>query len=90
MSESKLQKWSKELAEVLETRNVKKLIVFMNKWTKEGMYDEITVENFKKAPKRVQLGSMCKMIVHRTDVSFDTKLWAMQKLGELDMSPEII
>ena len=89
MSESKLQKWSKELAEVLETRNVKKLIAFMEKWTKEGFYDETTLENFKKAPKRVQLGSMCKMIVHCTAISFDTKLWAMQKLGELDMSPEI-
>lgn len=90
MSESKLQRWDRELTEVLETRNVKKLSAFMEKWVKEGCYDEITVENFKKAPKRVQLGSMCKMIVNHPPISFDTKLWAMQKLGELDMSPEII
>ena len=90
MSESKLQKWSKELTEVLETRKVKKLIAFMEKWTKEGLYDEITVERFKKEPKNVQLSTMCKMMVCCLDVSYDTKLWAMQKLGELDMSPEII
>lgn len=90
MSESKLQKWDRELAEVLETRNVKKLIVFMKKWIKEGLYDEITVERFKKEPKNVQLGSMCKMIVHCDDVSYGTKLWAKQKLEELGMSPEII
>ena len=53
MSESKLQKWSKELTEVLETRKVKKLIAFMEKWTKEGLYDEITVERFKKEPKNL-------------------------------------
>lgn len=81
--------WVVERDNALETRNVDELIKFMEKWEEKGLYNSHTVEEFKKAPEQVKIGTMCKMIMNCTKISRKTKKWAKEKLDEMGWSYEI-
>lgn len=84
-----LEVWVIERDNALETRDVNKLIEFMEKWTEKGLYQEKKLEQFKNADDVVKVGTMCKMIMNCTRISKGTKKWAKEKLDELGWSYEI-
>lgn len=83
-----LKVWVIERDNALETRDVNKLIEFMEKWTEKGLYDKKIYEQFKNATPQVQLGTMCKMIMSCIRVSKETKEWAKNELDKMGWSYE--
>ena len=63
MSKS-IEVWVIERDKALETRDVNKLIEYLEKWTEKGLYEKEMLEQFKNADDKVKLGSMCKMIMN--------------------------
>lgn len=88
--DKKRVKWLKECNEVLEKRSVTELIKFMEKWEKEKLYDSSYVERFKKASPRDQLFALCKTIYFTTNISRETKEWALKTLLEIMSSKELL
>lgn len=88
--DKKRVKWLKECNEVLEKRSVTELIKFMEKWEKEELYDSSYVERFKKASPRDQLFALCKTIYFTTNISRETKEWALKTLLEIGSSKELL
>ncbi|MBP3713377.1 MAG: hypothetical protein J6I69_02270 [Bacilli bacterium] len=84
-----IKKWVKERNEVLEKRSVAEVIKFMEKWEKEGFYNKLLNERFKKASPQVQLMTLCKAICNTTSISKETREWALKTLYDLGSSPEI-
>jgi hypothetical protein len=89
-TDKKIVKWIKELDKTLEKRSVAELIKFMEKWEKEKLYDNSYVERFKKASPRDQLFALCKTIYFSTDISRETKEWALETLLAIMSSKELL
>ena len=73
----------KELGEVLETCNTKKLIKFIEKWEKQGAINIGSTEAIRKKEIKYQQGIMAKMIMGRTDLSQNAYDWAKRVLDKL-------
>lgn len=88
--DKKFKQWRKERDEMLEKKSVQELIIFIEKWEKEGFYDNGFSVNFKKANEWVQKATLCKMICNATKVSEETKDWALIELLKMGSSPAIM
>lgn len=83
------KKWVKERDKMLEKRSVDEMIKFLDKWEKHGFYNKTTNERIKHASPRVQMMTLCKSICNCTNISKETRKWALKTLKDLGSTPEI-
>ena len=84
-----LMNYFEEMREVLETRDVNKLEEFIEKWAKKGVLENRFYLWFKHANDMVKLGTLCKMICNKTNLTPETIEWAKQQLDKLGWDYEI-
>lgn len=89
MTQEKICQFDKERNETLEQRSVNDLISFIEKWSKEKVYDIRFCESFKRAKPQVQLITLCKMILNVPTISKETQKWAIKQLKDLGASSQI-
>jgi hypothetical protein len=81
--------WQKEMREALESRDVDTFIKFIEKWSKQGMYDKSVVKDIKSKKEWVAKGYMCKMIMNIKGISLETTNWAEEYLDRIGWSYDI-
>jgi len=79
------ERWQYELVKMLETRDYRNLVPFVERWTEKGIYDKKQLEDFKKISDLAKEMTLIKMIRGHLKVSKETKAWALERSCELGM-----
>lgn len=75
------KKYTQELGEILKTFDVNKLDNFIE-INKKNLGDNF-YNDWSATPSKTKEMAMCEMIIARTDLSYELKLKAQEKLEEL-------
>ena len=68
-----LEQYEKELTECLEKFDVKELDNFMDKWYEQHVIGGSVYANWIMTSRIIKKATMCKMIVHKENLSKKTK-----------------